>query len=134
MAFPTDLTVIEPSDSIKFDSSWMDSKYKVVVSIEKAGPHSTLELDWQTAISENKDVAFLFYVSEKDSSKLVKHMKEVNFSHPVIHDPDKKFYNSNIIEDNLSFISFLVREDKTIEMGNPTILNFQERLDKLTNE
>lgn len=59
MVFPTDLTVIEPSDSVKFDTSWFDSKYKVVVFIEKAGPHSTLELDWQTAISENKDVAFL---------------------------------------------------------------------------
>lgn len=134
LTFPTNLAVIEPSGSIKFDSSWMDSKYKVVVFIEKAGRHSTMELDWQTAISENKDVAFLFFVSEKDSSKLIQHMKEVNFSHPLLWDPDKKFYKSNIIEDNLSFISFLVREDRIIEMGNPTVPNFQERLDELTKE
>jgi len=79
LVFTADLAVIEPSGSIKFDSSWMDNKYKVVVFIEKAGPHSTMELDWQTAISENKNVAFLFYVSEKDSARLVKHTKEVNF-------------------------------------------------------
>ncbi|MDN3688066.1 hypothetical protein [Cyclobacterium jeungdonense] len=132
MVFLTDLTVIEPSDSIKFDTSWFDSKYKVAVYMNKVG-RSITTLDWQPAISNNKEVAFLFYISEKDSSKLIRQLRENNFSHPVIHDPNKEFYKANGIGE-VSFISFLLKDDRKVEMGNPSFPNFQERLDALTNE
>lgn len=132
MIFPMDLNIIQISNSVKFDTSWFKSKYKVAVFIKKAGAHSTMDLDWQSAISKNKAVAFLFYVSENDSSKLIKHMKEVNFLHPVIHDPNFEFRKLNLEEDNLSFISFLVMDDKIVEMSNPSFPDFQERLDSLT--
>jgi len=38
MIFPTDLNVIEVSDSVKFDTSWFDSKYKVAVYMNKSRP------------------------------------------------------------------------------------------------
>lgn len=132
MIFPTDLNAIEVSDSVKFDTSWFDSKYKVAVYMNKVG-RSITNLDWQPAISNNKEVAFLFYISEKDTSKLIRQLKENNFSHPVLHDPNKEFYKLNVTGE-LSFISFLVKEDRKIEMGNPSFPNFQERLDALTNE
>lgn len=132
MVFPTDLTVIEPSDSVKFDNSWFDSKYKVAVYMNKVG-RSITTLDWQPAISNNKEVAFLFYISEKDPSKLIRQLKENNFSHPVLHDPNKEFYKVNGIGE-VSFISFLLKDDRKVEMGNPSFPNFQERLDALTNE
>lgn len=132
MVFPTDLTVIEPSDSVKFDTGWFDSKYKVAVYMNKVG-RSIKTLDWQPAISNNKEVAFLFYISEKDSSKLIRQLKENNFSHPVIYDPNKEFYKANGIG-KVSFISFLLKDDRKVEMGNPSFPNFQERLDELTRE
>ena len=132
MVFPTDLTVIEPSDSIKFDTSWFDSKYKVAVYMNKVG-RSITTLDWQPAISNNKEVAFLFYISEKDTSKLIRQLKENNFSHPLLHDPNKEFHEANGIGE-VSFISFLLKDDRKIEMSNPSFPNFQERLDALTKE
>ena len=130
--FPTDLNVIEVSDSVKFDTSWFDSKYKVAVYMNKVG-RSITNLDWQPAISNNKEVAFLFYISEKDTSKLIRQLKENNFSHPVLHDPNKEFYKLNVTGE-VSFISFLVKDDRKTEMGNPSFSNFQERLDELTKE
>lgn len=95
MVFPTDLTVIEPSDSVKFDTTWFDSKYKVAVYMNKVG-RSITTLDWQPAISNNKEVAFLFYISEEDPSKLIRQLRENNFSHPVIHDPNKEFFKRTV--------------------------------------
>jgi hypothetical protein len=132
MVFPTDLIIIEPSDSVKFDTSWFDSEYKVAVYMNKVG-RSLTTLDWQPAISNNKEVAFLFYISEKDSSKLIRQLKEYNFSHPVIHDPNKEFHKANGIGE-VSFISFLLKDNRKVEMGNPSFPKFQERLDELTNE
>lgn len=132
MVFPTDLTVIEPSDPVKFDTTWFDSKYKVAVYMNKVG-RSITTLDWQPAISNNKEVAFLFYISEEDPSKLIRQLRENNFSHPVIHDPNKEFFKANGIGE-VSFISFLLKGDRKVEMGNPSLPNFQERLDALTNE
>ncbi|MBD3626649.1 hypothetical protein [Cyclobacterium sp.] len=132
MVFPTDLTVIEPCDSVKFDTSWFDSKYKVAVYMNKVG-RSITTLDWQPAISNNKVVAFLFYISEKDPSKLIRQLKENNFSHPVIHDPNKEFYKANGIGE-VSFISFLLKDDRKIEMSNSSFPNFQERLEALTRK
>lgn len=132
MIFPTDLNVIEVSDSVKFDKSWFDSKYKVAVYMNKVG-RSITNLDWQPAISNNKEVAFLFYISEKDTSKMIRQLKENNFSHPVLHDPNKEFYKSNDIGE-VSFILFLVKGNRKIEMSNPSFPNFQERLDALTKE
>jgi|GEM_PF-1565609 len=132
MIFPTDLNVIEVSDSVKFDTSWFDSKYKVAVYMNKVG-RSITNLDWQPAISNNKEVAFLFYISEKDTSKLIRQLKENNFSHPVLHDPNKEFYKLNV-SDEVSFISFLVKNNQFVEMSNPSLSNFQKRLDALTKE
>lgn len=132
MVFPTDLTVIEPSDSVKFDTSWFDSKYKVAVYMNKVG-RSITTLDWQPAISNNKEVAFLFYISEEDPSKLIRQLRENNFSHPVIHDPNKEFFKANGIGE-VSFISFLLKDDRKVEMGNPSFPNFQTRLEALTRE
>ncbi|MFO7822519.1 MAG: hypothetical protein R6V72_01180 [Cyclobacterium sp.] len=132
MVFPTDLTVIEPSDSVKFDTSWFDSKYKVAVYMNNVG-RSITTLDWQPAISNNKEVAFLFYISEEDPSKLIRQLRENNFSHPVIHDPNKEFFKANGIGE-VSFISFLLKDDRKVEMGNPSFPNFQTRLEALTEE
>jgi len=122
----------EIRDAVKFNTSWFDSKYKVAVYMSKVG-RSITNLDWQPAISNNKEVAFLFYISEKDPAKLIRQLRENNFSHPVIHDPNKEFYKANGIGE-VSFISFLLKDDRKVEMGNPSFPNFQERLDELTKE
>src|SRR5690554_2491932 len=65
-SFPQHLSVISPSDSISFNQDWFNYKHKVAVYIKQAGRYSTLSLDWDHYITEFPEVAFLFYISEKD--------------------------------------------------------------------
>ena len=133
MFLPKDLNIINVKNSVPFDTNWYNYENKVVVFIKKAGPYSTLNLDWQSAISKFPDIAFLFYISEPDSSKLINHLKEVDFQHPVIHDYNFEFRNKNIRDKELTFISFLVKNNMIIEKGNPSIPNFHDRLFELMN-
>lgn len=129
---PENLDIIEIDNSVSFDKSWFSKKLKVVVFIKKAGPYSTLDLDWMSAISEyHRNIAFLFYVSEPDRNKLVNHLKEVNFIHPVIHDPDEVFRKLNVKENDLTFISFLIRDDNIVGMSNPSFTDFKKKLEEL---
>jgi len=38
------------------------------------------------------------------------------------------------VSDEVSFISFLVKNNQFVEMSNPSLSNFQKRLDALTKE
>jgi len=88
---PENLKIIELNESQKFDKSWFERKYKVLIFIRHVDLHSPFELEWQSAITEFQDIAFLFYVSENDTAKLISHLKEVNFTQPIIHDPSEEF-------------------------------------------
>lgn len=131
---PENLQYIEIDNSTKFEQNWFDNKHKVVVFVKKAGPYSALDLEWQAAISEFPDVAFLFYVSEKDSTKLINHLKDVGFTHPVIHDPNEEFRKLNVKERELTFISFLVKDKEVVGMSNPSLVDFNKKLQELLKE
>jgi len=129
---PENLEVIHPENSVKFDNNWYKNEFKVVVFVKNAGPYSTLDLDWQSAITDFPNIAFLFFVSEKDKTKLIDHLEIVGFTHPVIHDPDEAFRKSNVKERELTFISFLVRNDNIVGMSNPSFTDFKKRLEELS--
>ena len=133
VVLPENLETIAIDGSIGFDNSWYNNEVKVVVFIKNAGAYSTFDLDWQSAISEFPNIAFLFYVSEKDKTKLIDHLEKNGFKHPVIHDPDEAFRKSNIKERDLTFISFLVRDDNIVGMSNPSFTDFKKRLEELLN-
>jgi hypothetical protein len=132
ISLPTNLEVIEIDSTRQFEESWFDKRFKVVVFIKNAGPHSTLNLDWEHAISEFQQISFLFFVSEKDSTKLVNHLKEVGFQHPVIYDPNEEFRKLNVRERELTFISYLVKDGRIVGLGNPSIPDFKAVLTELT--
>ncbi|WP_194975257.1 hypothetical protein [Aquiflexum lacus] len=134
IVLPENLEFIEINKSQKFDKSWFDRKYKVVVFARHADTHSPFELDWQSAISEFQDIAFLFYVSEKDTAKLIRNLKKVNFTHPVIHDPSEEFRELNVKGKEWTFISYLVKENEIVGMGNPSFPDFNKRLSELIDE
>ena len=134
IVLPKNLEIIEIDKSQKFDKSWYDRKYKVVVFAKHADTHSPLNLDWQSAISEFEDIAFLFYVSEKDTAKLISNLKKVNFIHPVIHDPSEEFRELNVKEKEWTFISYLVKDNEIVGMGNPSLPDFKEKLKELQDE
>jgi hypothetical protein len=134
IVLPDNLEIIEVDKSVSFDKSWFGKKIKVVVFIRKAGPYSSLDLDWNSVISEFEDVAFLFYVSEKDKTKLINHLKEVDFIHPIIHDPNEEFRKLNVKEKEWTFISFLVKNNEIIGMGNPSLPDFRDKINKLIKE
>lgn len=129
---PENLEVIHQENSAKFDDNWYKNEFKVVVFVKNAGPYSTLDLDWQSVMKEFPNIAFLFYVSEKDKPKLIDHLERVGFTHPVIHDPEEAFRKSNIKERELTFISFLVKNDKIVGMSNPSFPDFKVRLEELS--
>lgn len=131
---PRHLNSVGIKESVKFDTNWYNNQNKVVVFIRRAGSYSTLDLDWQSAISKYPEVAFLFFISEVDSTKLLEHLKEIEFSHPVIHDPNMEFRKLNVKENEVTFISFLVRNNKKIEMSNPSLPDFHDRLDALIED
>lgn len=131
---PENLEIIEVDNSVSFDKSWFSKKLKVVVYIKKVGPYSTLDLDWKSAISEFPNIAFIFYVSEQDKTNLINYLKKVDFTHPVIHDPKEEFRKLNIKESDWTFISFLVKNNEIVGMSNPSLPNFNERLNEFVNE
>jgi hypothetical protein len=131
ISLPTNLEVIEIDSIRKFEESWFDNRFKVVVFIKNAGPYSTLNLDWEHAISEFPQISFLFFVSEKDSTKLVNHLQEVGFYYPVIYDPNEEFRKLNVRERELIFISYLVKDDRIVGLGNPSIPDFKTVLAEL---
>lgn len=132
-SFPQHLSVISPSDSVSFNEDWFENKHKVAVYIKQAGRYSTLSLNWNDYIEEFPEIAFLFYISEQDSLKLVHHLSEVSFKHPIIYDPEEIFHKENDLQKPLTFISFLLKDDIVVEMSNPSLPNFRERLEDLTN-
>ncbi|MCH6200302.1 hypothetical protein MMU07_11985 [Aquiflexum sp. LQ15W] len=134
IVLPKNLEFIEIDKSQKFDKSWFDRKIKVVVFAKHADTNSPFKLDWQSAISEFEDIAFLFYVSEKDTAKLISNLKKVNFTHPIIHDPSDEFRELNVKEKEWTFISYLVKDNEIVGMGNPSLPDFKEKLSELKNE
>lgn len=134
IVLPKKLEFIEIDKSQKFDKSWFDRKYKVVVFARHADTHSPLKLDWQSAISEFENVAFLFYVSEKDTAKLIRNLKQFSFTHPIIHDPSEKFRELNVKGKEWTFISYLVKDNEIVGMGNPSLPDFKEKLTELIDE
>lgn len=131
LILPRDLPTISMVDSVNFKPEWYGNKYKVVVFVKNAGRYSTLDLNWNDPIKDFPEISVLFYISEKDSSKLVNHLREVRFSHPVIYDPEEVFYKKNKLQSELTFISFLLKDDVIVEMSNPSMPDFKERLERL---
>lgn len=131
IVLPENLETIAIDGAIGFENSWYNNQFKVVVFVKNAGPYSTLDLDWKSAIAEYPNVAFLFYVSEQNKTKLINHLEEVGFTHPIIHDPDEEFRKSNVKERDLTFISFLVRDNNIVGMSNPSLTDFKMRLQEL---
>lgn len=134
IVLPKNLEFIEIDQSKKFDKSWFDRRFKVVVFVRHSDTHSPLKLDWQSAISEFEDIAFLFYVSEEDTSKLIRNLKQFSFSHPIIHDPSEEFRELNVKGKEWTFISYLVKDNEIVGMGNPSFPDFKEKLTELKDE
>lgn len=125
---PKNLPVIEIVDSVKFNNDWYDKEIKVVGFFKSVRPYSLFSLDWQSSVRKFPQVAFLFYVSEKDSLKLIDHLESVNFVHPIIYDPNLEFQNLNIKDKSMTFICYLVKDDKIIGLGNPSNPKFDSLL------
>ncbi|AWW31760.1 hypothetical protein DN752_17395 [Echinicola strongylocentroti] len=133
--FPQDVGVIEISDSSRFDEDWFDMENKVVIYIKNANDHSSLDLDWNTAIQKYPEVAFLFYIAESDSIKLIKHLKANQFSHPILYDPLQKFASLNLDpKEKLTFISMLVDNNEVVALSNPSFDDFLDQIEEIIHE
>ena len=106
----------------------------MVIFIRHVDSHSPFELEWQSAVTEFQDIAFLFYVSENDTTKLISHLKEVNFTTPIIHDPSEEFRKLNVKGTEWDFFSFLVKNNEIVGMGNPSFPDFQKKLIEFKKE
>lgn len=122
--------IINPLNLVGFNEGIYDSENQVVIYFEGLGEYSILNLNWSKFIKENEDVKFIFYYSGSYLDELKNVLVESEFPMPMVYDPEKVFYKNNIKEE-LTFISFLVKKNKIVGMSNPSIPNFQKKLDEL---
>jgi len=135
ITYPKDLKTFSLNDSIKFDQKWYDYKYKIIVYSNGSSTHL---IKWAKPIEKFPEIAFLFYIDKKDSTKIKKRLKEREFYWPVFYDPESKFLESNKIKGlgarpYYHFI-FAIKDDKIIDRAkmknNPT---FPEDFEKYLN-
>lgn len=128
-----DAEVINPAQGPQFDPRWFDSKYQVVVYDQSFSKWSFFSQDWNLYFQENPEVAFIFYYSGEDKSKLMSWMRETGFNRPVLYDPSKVFYSKNVIGDTNGIV-FNVKDGRVQFLENPTFPNYQELLDTLQGD
>ena len=96
-------------------------------------------IKWAEAIEKFPEIAFLFYIDKKDSTKIKERLKQREFYWPVFYDPENKFLKSNKIKGlgtrpYYRFI-FAIKDDKIIDIAksrnNPT---FPEDFEKYLND
>lgn len=121
---------INPLHHTPIDQSWFESENQVVVYFQNLGEFSGFDLDWKPFIQSNQSIKFIFYYSGQAPKKLESLLSELGFPVPIIYDPDKLFYKDNVT-DRVTFISYLVKDEFIVGMSNPSMPNFQEKLDEL---
>lgn len=124
------LEVITNEHTQKFDKAWFNSEKQVVIYASHLGEFSMFNQNWKPFIIENPEIKFIFYYSGKNKNRLQEWMNSQKFPSPILFDPDKLFYESNITS-KVSSICFLVNDGEIISLSNPTFPEFQERLDEL---
>ncbi len=83
-------------------------------------------------------IAFIFYLAEKDSSALKEKLNKYNYVGPVVHDPQNKFFELNRIERmdlyQHNYILFAVKDNIIIDIArkenNPS---FPQHFEKYLN-
>ncbi len=125
--------VINPEQGLKFDSSWFDASYQVVVFTQNLQEYSIFTFDWNIYFENNPEIKFIFYYSGKDKSKLVEWMKKTGFQMPVLYDPNKEFYSKNVTGMTNSIV-FNTKNGIVQFLENPSFPNYQDYLDKLKEE
>lgn len=124
------LEVINPPNGPKFDSSWFDSEFQVIVYSGNIGDYSIITYDWDPYFENNPEIKFIFYYSGQDKNKLIKWMEENEFRRPVIYDPEKLFYKLNITGKTSSIV--LNTKAGVVQfLENPSFSNYQKFLDEL---
>lgn len=118
ITYPKDLKTFSLNDSIEFDKKWYDYKYKIV---SYSNGSSTHLIKWAEAIEKFPEIAFLFYIDKKDSTKIKERLKQREFYWPVFYDPESKFLKSNKIKGlgtrpYYRFI-FAIKDDKIIDIA-----------------
>lgn len=125
--------VVNPFEDVSFSQDWFDSEHQVVTYTSNLGEYSILNFDWETAIENNPEYKFIFYYSGKRKEKLENWLKENDFKHPILFDPEKTFYNENIV-DKVTSIAFIVKSNRIIQLSNPSIPSFQSDLDEVVKQ
>lgn len=67
MIFPEGLNTISLNDSSRFNPEWYEYKYKIVTYLKGGFP---LSLNWEDPMRKFPQIAFIFYLAEKDSTVL----------------------------------------------------------------
>lgn len=136
ITYPNDLKTFSLNDSIEFDQKWYDYKYKIVVYSNGSSTHL---IKWAEPIEKFPEIAFLFYIDKKDSTKIKERLKQREFYWPVFYDPESKFLKSNKIKGlgtrPYYYFIFAVKDDKIIDIAksrnNPT---FPEDFERYLND
>jgi hypothetical protein len=124
------LEVINSTKGPKFDSTWFDAKYQVIVFAHGLSNYSLLNFDWTPYFENNPEIRFIFYYSGKDRSKLEEWMEGNGFQRPILYDPDRKFYASNVTGDT-NGITFNTKDGIVQFLENPSFPNYQDFLNEL---
>ncbi len=122
--------VINPTNGPRFDAASFDAKYQVIAYSESVVGMSIITFDWNPYFENNPEIVFIFYYSGKNKEELVSWMKETDFHHPVLYDPEKLYYKNNVIGDTKSIV-FNTKDGEVQFLENPSFPNYQEFLDEL---
>jgi len=122
--------VINPDRGTKFDSSWFDADFQVIVFANNLSEYSIFNFDWNPYFENNPEIKFIFYYSGNEKSKIEKWMKETDFQWPILYDPAKAFYIQNVVGDTNGIV-FNTKNGIVQFLENPSFPNYQDFLDEL---
>ncbi|WP_144602187.1 hypothetical protein [Algoriphagus algorifonticola] len=128
-----DLVIIDPLRTNAFDKSWFNHEMQVVIYTSHLGKYSILNFNWKEAIDNNPKIKFIIYYSGKDLEEIKDWMIKNKFDHPILFDPEKRFYSKNV-KDRVSSIAYILRDNRIIKASNPSIPSFQEDLNNLIQD
>lgn len=122
--------IINPGKGQEFQPESFDAKYQVIAYSESVRGMSIITHDWNPYFDNNPEIEFIFYYSGNDRDELVNWMTENNFQRPVLFDPEKVFYQNNVIGDTKSIV-FNTKDGIKQFLANPSFPDYQDSLNEL---
>ncbi|WP_192347826.1 hypothetical protein [Algoriphagus sp. Y33] len=108
--------------------------YQVVTYTTSFSKWSFLNYAWEESHDDHPEFDLIFYYSGSDTTGLKEWMSSNDFPYPILFDIEGEFRKGNIRDNNLTNISFVVRDGEIIDFSNPSLKNFDETLTALSAE